>query len=289
MVSVSDFTSIINQLLPEPHAGLLNGIVFGTKASLSPELKDTLLRTGTIHITALSGMNITIIISLVATTLLRVFSRKVTSLLSLFFVIGFILFVGPSASVIRAGIMGSLSLLAVVFGRQRRALLFLTVTSLIMILIRPLYLTDLSFQLSVLATLGIILFASSQKRYQNLVDPTRERSPQASPSSSLLLIIPMYIWNLTKDDLRTTLAAQIFTTPLIALSFHRISLIAPLSNIAIGFLIAPLTALGMIISVLGFLWLPLAIPLAWVCWIVLEYMVGILLFFSSLPFASIAW
>lgn len=274
MITVTDCTTIINQLLPEPHAGLLSGILFGTKASLSFEFKEALIRTGTIHITALSGMNITIIANLAVTTLLRVFSRRTSSLLSVLIIIGFIQFVGPSASVVRAGIMGCMALFAVVTGRQRRALFFLFMTVVLMLLYRPAYGTELSFQLSVLATLGIILFAQP-KDSQTLVF-TQKPSP---------IYVPQWI----KDDFRTTLAAQIFTVPLIAIQFHRISLIAPLANVAIGFLIAPLTVLGMILVLLGFILPILAIPLSWIVWLMLSYVISVIELFASLSLASIGW
>ena len=83
MIAVADFTSVINQVLPEPHAGLLNGIIFGTKASLSRDFLQALITTGTLHIVALSGMNISILVGAMQGTLLRVASRRVTHLLTI--------------------------------------------------------------------------------------------------------------------------------------------------------------------------------------------------------------
>ncbi len=282
MISVSDCTQVINQLLPEPHAGLMAGILFGTKANLSYEFKQALITTGTIHITALSGMNITIIANLTVTTLLSVFSRKIASLLTILIIIGFILFVGPSASVVRAGIMGCLALLAVVTGRKRKTIYLLIVTVILMIAFRPSYIGELSFQLSVLATLGLVLFASSHVpvQFDEQLAPQPLDTPKAQGSVFFTFI---------KEDFRTTLAAQIFTVPLLAVQLHQLSLIAPIANVAIGFLIAPLTILGFFLVAVGFILPVLAIPLSWFVWLMLSYLIVVIEHLSQIPFASLRW
>lgn len=290
MISVADCIDIINTLLPEPHAGLLAGMLFGTKAQLSPELKQALIDTGTIHITALSGMNISILVALTATTLLRVTSRRIASLLTLFIIIGFILFVGISPSVVRAGIMGSLSLLAIVFGRQQRALFFLGLTSLLMVIVHPSYLTDMSFQLSVGATLGILLFAKPSRTLYQAYSPSLPHTDQDASviphvSNHSKTLIPSFI----HDDLKTTCAAQIFTIPLIALYMNQISLISPVANVLIGIVIAPLTILGLAMVALGFVIPPLSSVLSWIVWFFLSYLIAIVEFLAAFPYASIHW
>jgi competence protein ComEC len=255
-MTVATFTGVINQLLPEPHAGLLNGILFGTKAAIPKELMDALIATGTLHIVALSGMNITILESLIAKTLGHFFNKRVTSFLTILLIIGFIWFVGPSPSVIRAGIMGTMALAAIMFGKQQWSLFFFLVTALVMLIIHPAWSTDISFQLSAGATLGIILFG-----------PKKES-------------------NFIMDDLRTTLSAQTLTIPLIFFTFHRISLVSPLTNVLIGWIIAPLTALGLVVALLGWVWLPLAVVPAWVAWVALQYLIIAIQFTAVIPFAS---
>lgn len=271
MVQVFDLSLVINQLLPEPHAGLLNGILFGIKAQLTPELKSALIATGTLHIVALSGMNITILITLAATTLRRVFSRKVTSLLATFFIIGFILFVGPSASILRAGIMGILSLLSTVFGREKMSIFLLFFTGVVMLLFHPAYLIDLSFQLSFLSTLGIIIFSK------------RTVFPYFLKGKFGLF------WRLIHDDLRTTLSAQVFTTPLLFYTFHRISLVSPVTNVLIGWLIAPLTVLGAGMVVIGFFSISVATPVSWIVWMVLHIIIQIIVLTSRIPYGNLEW
>lgn len=294
MLSVTTFTSIINQLLPEPHAGLLNGILFGTKATLSKDFLDALITTGTLHIVALSGMNISILASIISTSLLRVFSRRIASLLTVGSIIGFVWFVGPSASVIRAAIMGCITLLAVVFGRQTWGLYSLFIAGGIMLMIHPAWIGDLSFQLSFLATLGIILFggatevASSSLRgvSDEAISKISERSPRFGIHRTLAMTMHS-LYSFLENDLRTTLAAQAFTIPLILLTFQRISLVSPLTNILIGWIIPPLTVLGMGTAIAGYIFLPLGQLFAWFAWVLLHYLILVIELTSRLPFASI--
>jgi competence protein ComEC len=274
-MTVSTLTGIVNQLLPEPHAGLLAGMLFGTRATLAPELTTAMIRSGTLHIVALSGMNITILMSVLSLMLLPFVSRRLTSLIVVLGITGFIAFVGPSPSVVRAGIMGSIGLFAIVFGKLKWGLLSLTLAVLGMLLLMPEWIKDLSFQLSVLATLGILLYGGSAPR-------DRYKRPRSLWQETLGIITRGL-----RDDLRITLSAQVFTIPLILFAFGRISLISPLANVLIGWTIAPLTVLGFIAVVAGFLWLPLSQVVAWFSWALLEYIVWVVRTTSTLPFASI--
>lgn len=261
MITVSTFTSVINQILPEPHAGLLAGILFGTKATLSKDFIDALTTTGTLHIIALSGMNISILAGLTSATLLRFVSRRIASLLTVLIIIGFVWFVGVSPSVIRAAIMGCLTLVSVVCGRQSWSIFIYCIAIVVMLLVRPDWLTSLSFQLSALATLGIILFGKNSTGKKNIL----------------------------MDDLRITLAAQVFTVPLVFFVFRRISLVSPLTNILIGWVIAPLTAIGMATAILGWMSISLGYVLGWVNWIFLQYLILMISATAKLPFSSVGF
>lgn len=284
-MSVDTFIAIIQTLLPEPHAGLLAGILFGTKATLSDALSDALITSGTLHIVALSGANISILTGFVGATLLHVVSRRIASVLTVAIIIGFILFVGPSPSVVRAGIMGSITLFAVSTGRQRWSLYgWCTVVVLVAIFQRE-WLAGLSFQLSAAATLGIILFGSDL----SLRDPDNRRDEAIFTHNQLTTRFVLVLTRVIKQELRLTLAAQLFTAPLLLFAFNRISLISPLTNILIAPVVPLLTVVGLATVVAGWVWLPLGYPFAWACWIGLTYVMGVVHMTSRIPFASIGW
>jgi competence protein ComEC len=286
-------TSIVNSLLAEPYAGLLNGILFGVKATVETRTYQSLVDSGTLHIIALSGMNISILVGVISLVLLRFVRRPIASLASVFIIIGFIVFVGISPSIVRAGLMAALSAIAIGVGRQIWPFFTWIVAVTIMLLINPLWIADISFQLSTMATLGIILFGNAREsRVTDAEGLPTKRDPRLSgirgrmrPAGPAILY---YLWPCIKDDLRVTLAAQICTIPIILVQFHRISLVSPLSNILIGWLMAPIMIMGLAMVAVGLIWLPLAIPFAWALWVPLTYIMLVIEWTAKLPFASIS-
>jgi len=293
MVSVSTFTSIINQLLPEPHAGLLSGILFGTKMSIDPLLKQALVSTGTLHIIALSGMNITILTNIVSISLLWIFPRRIATFATIAVIIGFIFFVGPSASIIRAALMGGITLIGILFGKNAWALWSWGVAVICMLVAKPMWITDLSFQLSVLASLGMILFGDQTKENRKwkvgveaVPAGRQDRESKIDKRSNLLSIVhPLY--SIILNDLQTTLAAQTFTIPLLLFTFGRLSFISPLTNVLIVWTLPIITVLGFLVATCGFFFLPLGQAVAWISWIFLEYIIQIITWTSRIPFANI--
>ena len=263
------FIHIINSLLPEPQASLLNGILFGIKASMPQEFYNALITTGTLHIIALSGMNISILAALTAKTTLFL-GRKASSIFTICLIVLFTIFVGASPSIIRAAIMGCLSLIALYFGRQRSAVLSLFFASGIMLLLNFSLIKNISFQLSFLATLGVILATRKSECYKR-------------KSAIDQLKFTIY------ENLKLTLSAQVFTLPVILYNFHRLSFIAPLANLLIEWAIQPIMVLGLITAFIGWIWLPPGFILAWITWVPLTYLITIVELLARIPGASISF
>jgi len=272
---VNPFIPLIQSYLPEPEVSLLTGMLFGKTPGFPKELYNALITTGTIHVVALSGMNISILTNLICKITFPL-GRKLSSIISILMITGFIFFVGPSPTIIRAGIMGVLTMTAVYFGRQPFSLLSLFVAGAVMILMDPKVISNLSFQLSFLATLGILIFAPSARSI---------RFGQAR--KNLYLSIWVDIKNIFWENLRTTLAAQVATLPVIVFSFGRISLVSPLSNVLIGWTIFPIMVLGLIISIAGIIFLPFGQITAWFIYPLLWYFVKVVEVTAKLPFASL--
>jgi competence protein ComEC len=278
-MSLESVTALINELLPEPHAGLLAGLLFGVRANMSRNLYEDLVTTGTLHMVALSGANISILVGLISGTLLSVLhlGKRIVSVLTLIIILGFITFVGPSSTVIRAAIMGCITYLGILAGRQVWPLWSWLVTVVVMIAFAPALMGEVSFQLSAGATLGILLFGQSVDSQDATMDGQGLRRVMAT------------VYALMKEDLRITLSAQVFTLPLIFWHFHRISLISPLPNILIAPVVAPLTGLGYVTVLLGSVWKLPAGWLAWVLWGPLQYMLWVIEFTAKIPYANIGY
>ena len=271
MSEFDSFTSVINRLLPEPQASVLNGILFGVRGNIPKSYYQALIDTGTLHIIALSGMNITILINLTARLTLFL-GRKTSSLLTVGLIVLFVWFAGASPTIVRAGIMGSLSLVAVYFGRRYFALLALILTSIIMLIFDFSLVKNLSFQLSFLATLGLIL-ANNRGERQNKFSLGGKGWGRV-------------FWPI-KENFRLTLWAQLFTMPVILHNFHRISIISPAANLAIEWSIQPIMVLGFITAISGWIWKPLGIIPGWLVWVPLTYLIYIVEWLAKIPWAAI--
>ncbi len=258
MATPSIFTTVINGYLPEPHASLLNGIIFGTPLKTSRLFYDQLRIVGLLHIVVLSGMNITILATIIG-TVTRFFSKSISVLLTILTIILFILFVGPQASIIRAGLMGIFTLVAMLFGRKDIALYSLFLSGIFIAIFWPQWLSTISFQLSYGATLGIILFGQTKSTSE--------------------------LWK----ELKITLAAQVLTVPIILHYFRQISLISPLANLLIAPVIPPLMIFGFLTAILGKIHFALGLLPAYISYGLLSCMVIVVQWLAKIPFASISF
>lgn len=263
------FIGVINQLLPEPHASLLNGILFGVKTQMPYYLYQGLIDTGLLHMVALSGMNISILIDLVAKLTLFL-GRRISIVVTIVIIGAFVAMVGASPSLIRAAIMGSMTLLSVYLGRKEWGILSLFLTSGIMLLFRGEWLFEISFQLSFLATLGILLGNDLVKKRHTF------------------RFKEQVIYGL-RENLVMTLSAQLFTLPVILLYFNRVSVIAPIANLLTGWVIQFVMIFGGLAALVGAIWLPLGLIPSYIAYIPLTYFLTVVKILSQVPGASITF
>ena len=218
--------------LGEPEASFTRAIVLGDKNGIPENIRRTFSRIGLSHVIAISGMHISILAALVMGLLFGAgLARKYAFYLSTLFLIFYIILIGLPASAVRAGLMGFLVLWALYIGRLNKIINSIIFTAAVLLLFNPKLLrSDIGFQLSFLAVLGIVYAYP-------LIDGWLEKIkiPKAKGM---------------RDIFGITLAAQIFTMPILMLNFSTISLIAPFSNLAVIWtlpflLAATFAALGM--------------------------------------------
>lgn len=257
----------INKLLPEPQSSFLGGLLYGAKTSLPADLIQAFNRTGTTHIIAISGYNITILAAALAALLkgLRI-PRKKTFWIVVSGILFFVIMTGASASVVRAGIMGLIVLYAKQIGRLSQIGRMIIFTAFLMLLANPRILFfDVGFQLSFTATLGLIY-----------ISPILENYFIKLPSKFGI-----------KESLLSTIAAIIATTPLILYSFGRFSTVAPLVNILILPTIPYTMAVGFAAVVASIIFMPLGQVIAWITWLPLTYIIKTVEWFASFGWSSI--
>ncbi len=249
------------KLLPSEESAFLSGLTLGVRSEFSKEFKDAMQKSGTTHMVALSGYNITIVVWMVMGLLLMICSRRTAFILALIFVIAFVLMAGGEASVVRAAVMGMLILLARETGRVYDLRNAVICAGLIMVLVNPKVLVfDVGFQLSFLALLGIVYLRPALMKLFRTEDTTS-----------------LFSW---KDNLITTSAAQFAVLPIIMNQFGSMSVTSILANIIILETIPIAMALGLGVALLAFLWRPSAIVIGWFTWVVLAFEVGAIKFFA---------
>ena len=263
------------RLYPAQEAALLAGILLGDESGLSEPLKTAFNDTGTRHIIAISGFNISIIAGLLLATFSRWLGRRRGLWLTGIGIGLYTLLVGADAAVVRAAVMGILALVALQAGRQQLALNTLAISAALMAFFNPLLLWDVGFQLSFVATLGLILYAAplSQRVHQWLARRT-------SKALAARLRGPL------NDYLFITLAAQLTTLPLLLFHFQRLSLLSLPANLLILPAQPALMIFGGLSLLLGLVLLPLGQILAFFTWGLVAYTIRIIEFFASLPWAS---
>lgn len=257
------FLRLTGQVVPEPAAGLLAGLLLGISTALPKNLLDSFNATGLTHIIALSGFNISIV-SAAIVNLLRWLPVRWRWGIAILVVWLFVLLTGAAPSAVRAAIMGMLILLAGIVGRLADVTVSLGLAAALMVAGNPKILAgDVGFQLSFLATVGIIY-----------LNPFGQQLLHRWPAILRGAIIP-------------TLAALIMVTPILAINFGRVSLIAPLTNVLVVPLVPVAMLLGFLAMIGGMIQTDLGWLLGWLAWAPLRLVTVIAEYFQQLPGASI--
>ncbi len=270
LASIYDMKTVvadkINKLWHEPKASFMAGLLYGYRGGLG-ELNELFNRTGVTHIVAISGYNITIIATILISICLGLYipRKKAFWVISLGIVV-FVIFAGLSASVVRAGVMGVIVLLSRQTGRVSQVGTVMLLTAVLMTLHNPYILMwDAGFQLSFISTLGLVYLAAKIRK----------------PFDK----IPEYFG--IKESLISTLAAIIATLPLILFQFGRLSIVAPIVNVLILWIIPWIMMLGFFAVLLSFVFNPLALVVSWLAGIMMSYIIVTVRWFASLKFAAV--
>ncbi|CAG0961395.1 ComE operon protein 3 [Anaerolineae bacterium] len=267
---------VIAQILPEPSASLLTGILLGDDAGLPVDVQNDFRSTGTTHIIAISGYNITILIGLMSAVTIGFVGRRRAFFVMLIGLTAYAIMVGGSASVVRATVMGLLLLWADYLGRQYAAPNALFASGLLMTAIDPNTLFDIGFQLSFVATLGLMIYA---RPFANVTEQWLTRLFSNATARQVVGVL--------NDAVLVTLAAQVATLPLLVFYFRQLSIVSLIVNPLVlpaqtGVMVFGLLALGG-----GLIAIPVGQVLGWLAWVFLAWTLGVIGIFASMPNAAI--
>ena len=269
-----DAGELLTRVLPEPEAGLAAGILIGLRDRVDRDVAAAFTTAGVSHVVAISGWNIAIVAAAVGAMAGRL-GRRRRAVVTAIAVVAYIVFAGASPSVLRAGAMAGVVLLARESGRSGRAAAALGLAAFMLLLAEPALVMDAGFQLSTLATAGLVAWAT----------PVTARLDRLSRGR-----LPRWL----AESLGVSLAAQAATLPVVLASFGRLAVISPAVNLLVVPLVTPAMAAGLVALVGGAL-VSLGAPsvvgsvLAAPGWVSLRLIIGIVDVTASVPFASIAF
>ncbi|WP_372699215.1 ComEC/Rec2 family competence protein [Arthrobacter sp. JSM 101049] len=254
-------------VLPGEGPALLPGMVMGDRSGQSAALSAHMKTAGLAHLTAVSGANVAMLLG----TVLWIgrfcgIGRWPSLACSLLMLVGFVALVHPEPSVIRAAVMGAIGALAVYAGRGRQALTALCVCVVAVLAWDPWYAREPAFQLSALATAGIVLVGLRLARLGRRIMPG---------------------W--LADGVAVSASAQLFCLPVLLGMTPAFSLYSIPANIISAPLVPPITVLGTLALVLCGLPGPWAQPLVWAAGLPASWIGALGHFVATLPGAMLPW
>lgn len=225
---------ILLELFPKKYAGILNGMLVGETNDISQKTIEAFNITGTSHLLAVSGANISLLITITSVIFSKIFGKKFSEYLIIIFIIFFIIISGSSPSVTRAGIMAILNIISNIILRKPSTINNIFLSAFFILIINPLSLSNTGFILSYVATIGIIYLEKDVKsRIQKFIH------------------IPLIL-----ETLSVTISAQIILFPILIYLFNKISIISILANL----IIVPASSIITIFSIVTILFSCLKFP-----------------------------
>ncbi len=255
----------VEELWPEPVASLMLGVLIGEQDTIPESIYDAFRRAGVVHILVVSGMHVLIIIQLL-TAMTKWLPRFYQTVVILALLAGFCVLTGLSATVIRATLMGSVPLLGRLVGRPSSIYVALTWAAGIMTVVNPYILVhDVGFQLSFLATLGLVYV-----------------TPYVKP---LVQWLPETFF--VRETVTTSIAAMVPTAPWILYIFGTWSNVALLANIVVVPISNMMLLAGSAITLLSLVSVPISQGLAGLLQLVVDLMIAFVQWCAQLPYAYV--
>ena len=265
-VAKNKYLEALGRVLPEPHAALVGGLTVGAKRAMPKELLEDFRKVGVIHVVVLSGYNITIIAKAIASFFSLFLPWLAGTITGIIGILAFAILAGGSATVVRASMMAILIYIARMTGNVYRVTIALFVAGFFMLLQNPKLLRfDASFQLSFLATLGLIFIAPKIENYLKFIPKKFNAREVAS----------------------ATISAQIAVAPFILQNMGTFSIVALPVNLLVLLTVPYAMLFGALAGIAGMVSGVLATPFSWVAYAILEYELKVVGLFAKLSLAEI--
>ncbi len=270
---------ILQQSIPEPESALAQGILLGIRGAIPQHILDDFKRTGTTHILAISGHNLSVMLGLFVISGGWIVGRRHTVFLLAVFVglWTYAVLAALSPSVVRAALMASFLIGGILAGRPTDAFVSLGAAGFLMTLVDPYLIHDIGFQLSFLAMIGLVASAPLYSAAEGYVRSRRtEAQGKLWPAAQFV-----------GANAAATLGATAFTIPVIALNFQVLPL-AALPATLFGLPALTVILLGALATALiGALFPFAAVIPATVTWLASKYLILVVALWARVPAASL--
>lgn len=265
-----------NKELFGPQASLYTAILLGERGKVGEEVYTDMRRTGTLHLLAVSGLHVGVLVAFLFLLMrfLHVPRKLILPLLAIMLCF-YIALVGPRASIIRASVMSLAVAAGFAFERKVLPLNSLALAALALLLVQPTEIASVGFQLSFIAAFGIILAAAGIRELRI------HRKLKGKIPSWLVkwIILPLAL----------STAATLFTMPILAANFHRITFAPILANLPVIPLVSLVLPLGLVALLLSLIWFLPGQIIGWVVFGMLWIVEKLLQFLPGSLYSSGPW
>ena len=269
-----EISQLLADAFPEDTLAFATALLLGDTSLLDYETDTDFKLSGIRHVIAISGLHVSILMSVV-----YVFSgrrRYLSALIGLPVLFVFAAVVGFTPSVVRACIMQGLMLLALFFNKEYDSPTSLAFAVLTMLCINPMQIVSASFQLSCGCLVGIFLFYEKIDQYLLKV----LKVPKGKGFKANLIR-----W--FTGSVSITLCTMITTTPLSAAYFGTVSIVGVVTNLLTLWVIAFVFCAIALACIMALIWLPLAKLIAWVASVPIRYVMLVAKLLAGLPFSAV--
>ena len=272
----AEILSLVDRIFPADTQSFVRALLLGDTEDMPFEMGWRLKSSGIYHVAAVSGMHVAVLFALICVLCFN--KRLLIALIGFPLLFLFAAVAGFSPSIVRAVIMQSIMILALLVNREYDPPTALATSVLVILAINPIAITSVSFQLSVGCMIGVFLF--SEPMHNFLLHKTR-----LGPAKGKTVRAKLIRWFVA--SVSASIGAMSLTTPLSAYYFGSICVIGVLTNL-LTLSVVSVIFIGVVIAcVLGALWLPLGIGFSWlVAWLV-RYVLWVVDMISKVPLASV--
>ncbi len=263
---------VLSQLLPKEQLGILLGMIIGDTFYISEEIEGYFKKSGITHLLAVSGSNVTYIITITKYIFDKLCGKKISNFISIIMIVLFVLISGASPSVVRAGIMASILIFSEILGRQPNTISSISFTAFIMLLFNPLIICDIGFLLSFGGTIGIVLFNNVITNYISF------KFNLFSCNKVLKYFLEMFT---------VSLSAQVILIPIMWYYFNNISFVSLLTNLFVGPFVGIITILGLFMYFASLIFAPFGKIISYSIFIFISLIILISKICSEIPYGNL--